>query len=125
MKVPATLIVNTLINSEVAIVFPLEFKNNPAEITPAQFNTICTPPNLEAAVSNNSYTLASSVTLVLKKIHLSAPYSLEMASPLSTLRSAITTLAPYYNKSLTAASPNPEAPPVTTATVLLSIFIFN
>lgn len=88
------------------IFLPLEFKNNPTWITPAQLNTMCKAPKNLTVSSTHSLTLSSSVTLVLKNLHLSEPNSYSISLPFSC-KSAIITLAPKAKNFLTVDSPNP------------------
>src|SRR5690606_12985271 len=67
-----------------------------------------------------SRSAASSVTSAATK-RTRSPSSLAMVSPLDDGRSMMTICAPSFSRALTVARPRPEAPPVTTATLSLTI----
>ena len=87
---------------------------------PAQLTVSRSWPCAARAFSKAEATEASSVTSTWQK---TPPISAAMASPFSEFRSNRATLAPVAAMARAVPSPRPEAPPVTTAAMLLSSFI--
>src|ERR1700761_7817212 len=90
--------------------------------TPALLNRTSTPPNWSTARAIMAAISSSAATSTRMKRAFSPPGpSLRPAralSPVSALRSAITTLAPSIRNRRALARPLPDAPPVITATLL-------
>jgi hypothetical protein len=83
-----------------------------AQPMPAQQTEMRRPPSASAAASTAACTGSGSITFT----SMNRPSSSEAsASPFSTLRSAITTLAPRSCSARAVAAPRPEAPPATSA----------
>ena len=87
---------------------------------PAQLTVRRSWPWAARALSKAAATEASSVTSTWQN---TPPISAAIASPFSAFRSNRATLAPVAAMARAVPSPRPEAPPVTTAAMLLSSFI--
>jgi hypothetical protein len=83
---------------------------------PAQLTRMRSWPCASRALAKPASTSSSLVTLTLQKM---PPMSLATASPFSSFMSKMATLAPLAASARAVASPRPDAPPVTTAGVLL------
>src|SRR5215213_7507201 len=88
--------------------------------TPAQLTSTRSWPCASRALAKAAATLSSLVTSTSQKM---PPISPATCSPRSASRSKTATLTPLAASARAVASPRPEAPPVTTAAILLSSFI--
>ncbi len=91
--------------------------------SPAQLTAVFIDPNFFTAASIDCFTLSSFVTSVFTKSARS-PNSAARVVPRSSAVSRIAAAPPAFIISRTTASPNPEAPPVTSA-ILLLIFTYS
>ena len=88
---------------------------------PAQLISILSCPISLLDLSKAATTLSSLVTLASQK---TPPISDATVSPFSALRSKSAHLTPNFDNSRAVASPRPDAPPVITALIFSSNFIF-
>src|ERR687896_1420878 len=112
LNVPIRLTVMTFWYVARACGAPSRFTVRSAQPMPALLTITRSGAPESTAACTAAATSASADTSVLTKM---PPISSAMALPLSSLRSAITTLLPCAARSRTVASPRPLAPPDTTA----------
>uniref|UniRef100_J3LU13 Uncharacterized protein n=1 Tax=Oryza brachyantha TaxID=4533 RepID=J3LU13_ORYBR len=92
-------------------------------VMPALLTMISRVPNFSAVASTARLTSSSTVTSQWRnKACWSPPRESQSFWPASSLMSAIQTFAPCSLKRRTIASPIPEAPPVTSATLPSNLF---
>ena len=87
---------------------------------PAQLTSTRSWPWAALALAKPASTLASLVTSTAQK---TPPISAAIASPAASFRSKIATFTPLSASARAVAAPSPDAPPVTTAAMLLSRII--
>ncbi len=94
----------------------------PPAATIAQWINMRSWPLAARAISNPVIALSSDVMSTLQNV---APNSVASASPASSFRSKMATFTPAVRRACTLARPSPEAPPVTMAESVESIFMMR